>query len=62
MKAIKSMKPKSDSNNTAGAACSPSLFDAPPSFPDLFQANVQSEGSPPSRIENKQERNGDSLH
>ena len=24
--------------------------------------NVQSEGSPPSRIENKQERNGDSLH
>jgi len=24
--------------------------------------NVQSEGSPPSRLENKQERNGDSLH
>ena len=26
------------------------------------QANAKSEGSPPSRLENKQERNGDSLH
>lgn len=28
----------------------------------LGVVNVQSEGSPPSRLENKQERNGDSLH
>ena len=29
---------------------------------EIPRENAKSEGSPPSRIENKQERNGDSLH
>jgi hypothetical protein len=49
-------------NYTSEDGCHIEGAEIPRSAFHISPPNDQSEGSPPSRHENKQERNGDSLH